>query len=131
MAQGLSACEAGLQESLAPFSGASPIRTSYPSLLREALFHHIGFDSCRLFENIFGLTSIHLALLYVHLPLGSEVRCSAGQCAFTDCTISLQSAGKAPPVANSSSQGRAPGASFRREKLVVREGLLWILCLSF
>lgn len=75
-------------------------------------------------ENIFSLASIHLSLPYVYLLLGFEVRCDVGQSAFTDCTISLHSAAKAPSLANPSSRG-----SFRREEFMVREDLLWILYL--
>lgn len=91
------------------------------------------FSSCWLWfmpfvvENIFDLASLHLALPYVHLPLGCEVRWEVDQRAFTNCTVSLHSAGNLPSLANPSSQGRAPWGSFRRWKLMVRGGLLWVL----
>lgn len=58
VAQGPSVCEAGLQESLALFSGASCIHICYPStrsLLAEVLFNRVGFNLCRLFLKIFSV----------------------------------------------------------------------------
>jgi len=49
-------------------------------------------------ENILSFASIHLALPYVHLLLGFEVRCDVDQSAFADCTTSLHSAAKAPSI---------------------------------